>query len=54
MFYCSELIFSGLEASWYTIDKHLFTPGDIAKAFKPHYCSTLNTSKLERNLSLPH
>lgn len=45
-FYCSELIFSGLEASWYAVDKELFTPGDLAKAFTPQYCTTIKVSQL--------
>jgi hypothetical protein len=51
MFYCSELIFSGLEASGYEMDKKNFTPWDLVKAFKPHYCSTINSSQLQRNIA---
>ncbi len=51
MFYCSELIFSGLEASWYEIDKKLIAPGDFLKVLKPQYCSSLSASDLSSHLS---
>lgn len=51
MFYCSELIFSGLQASGYEIDKKLFAPWDFLKVLKPHYCSSLDTTHQTSQLS---